>query len=151
MATLREIYNQTVEDKENVSRPMFNRLMLLTLFALRKKDGSPTKFAKRFGIDSPAKLYRFLKDVKKDLKNDREVDAFYKLTELSKSAFGRMRHWLEERYREDLEDDPGRAAFAAHVFIMRTFGFALDNLNSLKAALKRVSFDDIAKAAKGEV
>lgn len=146
--TLKEIYDQDVADKETVSRAMFRRLMLLTLFALRRKDGSPTKFAKKFGVDTPAKFYRFLKEVKKDLKNDHEAEAFFKLTELSKSAFGRMRNWLWSRYREELREDPERAAFAAHVFIMRTLGFALDNLNSFRAALRRVTFEELSQATK---
>ena len=139
MPSTKNALKRIQKETKGLDRRLVNRFVLLAVLALWKADGTPTKFAKTYNIEKPEDLYEFLKGVKEDLKNDRESQAFDKLTDMSRSVFGRARSYFYTRLVRrgvDEEEAADRAPFAAHQFVLRTVGYALDNLTKLRGAFK---------------
>ncbi|NPA14436.1 MAG: hypothetical protein GXN97_04545 [Aquificae bacterium] len=120
-------------ERSGIDKKTLRRILILLEFSLRKKDGSPTSFAEKFGIKTFDDLYNFFKHVKEDFKRDHEQHGFNDLTELWKSVAARTQYWIMSTFGEENERD---ALFAASVFVMRTLGMLLDNLLLLKKIIK---------------
>jgi len=135
----REALRKIREATKNLKRQDVDRFVMLAALALWKADGTQTAFARKYKIKNPEDLYKFFKDVKNDLRNDRESKAFDKLTDMSKSVFGRaLNYFRNQMIKRGVSQSEAndRAPFAAHQFVMRTTGYALDNLKKLQGAFK---------------
>ena len=124
---------EKLSEISGIDKKSLRRILIILEFSLRKKDGSPTSFAKKFDIKSFSDLYNYIREVKANLKRDHEIEGFVGLTEMWKSVAPRTQYWIMETFGEE---NPRDALFSASVFTMRTFGIMLDNLLLLKKIIK---------------
>ena len=124
------------EKFKQISEKRFYRMVLLMDYALYKKDGTKTAFAKKYDINDYNDLYNFFKKIKHDLKNDHEDTAFFDLAEFTKSIIGRLANFLYVQFQMQ---NKYFAQFVATIFTLRTIGFVLDNLLELKEVFKELT------------
>ncbi len=123
----------------NWTNAEYRKIRAFLTLALFKHDGSYTKFARKYGVRTYSDFYKVFKTIKENLKKDREGIAFEIIIDMAKSVVGR----LKPRMQSTLGID---ATFAAFVYVLRTIAFILDDLKTLKVALKKM--DDENKSRK---
>ena len=117
------------------SKKEYQLVKAFLTIALFKKDGSRTKFARKYNIKNYRDFYAFFKLLKQNLKNDREGIAFGMIKDLAKSYVGRV--WV----RMPGEDQETKVFNAwSHTFDM--ISLILDNLNVLRQALTQMDKEE---------
>jgi len=110
---------------------------------LYKKDGSRTKFAKKYNIKNYSDFYTLFKEIKQHLKNDREGIAFGIMKDMAKVNVGRI--WSKMP-----GNTPEEKVFNAWSVTLDAIATTLDNLKVLKSALKQMEEDEKVLRAKGK-
>jgi len=148
---------QVVSEQTGLPEDIVRRIILLMNFALFRKDGKLTKFAREFKITGYEDLYNFLKGLKQDYRNDREVQAFtIKYNTLCKSAVLRAGAWIFNtfvKYEDGDENEKRiRANLFAISFVNRTFGHMMENLKLFQKIVKAMdrAKKEVAKFVEGE-
>jgi len=116
----------------NWTSAQYRKIQRFLALLIWKKDGSLTKFARKYGVRNYSDLYKVFKTIKENLKKDREAIAFEIIINMAESAVGRLQPFL----RRNLS--PEDAVFAGFVFVLRTVAFILDDLKTLRIALKKM-------------
>jgi len=101
---------------------LVKQIIQLLRLAMYKKDGKPTKFARKYGIKRWKDFYAIFKLVKENFKRNRESIAFEIIIDLAKSVSGRV--------------SPRLGEFGAFVWTLRVVGFIMDDLKYLQKAIK---------------
>jgi len=116
----------------------YQRLKLFLTLCMYKSNGTLTKFARKYAIEKFEDFYAFFKELKKNLKSDREGFAFGMLKDLAKTYVGRI-------WRRMPGQSPEEQVFNAWSVTLDLVALALDNLKVLQKALKQMDVEGVRK------
>ena len=117
------------KQKLMLSQKDYDTIYAFLTSLLFKKDGSRTKFAKKYNIKSYTDFYKIFKDLKTALKNDREGFAFGIIKDMAKTNVGRIWPKMPGETQEE-------KIFNAWSVTLDAIALILDNLKVLQKVLK---------------
>jgi len=115
----------TIPEKE------YQLIKLFLIDLLYKKDGSRTKFAKKYNVKSFKDFYVIFKQIKQNLRNDREGFAFGIMKDMAKVYVGKVWNRMPG-------NTPEEKIFNAWSVALDRIALILDNLKILQSVLNRI-------------
>jgi len=116
----------------------YQRLKAFLTLCMVKSDGSMTKFARKYAIKKFEDFYAFFKELKQNLKKDREGFAFGMMKDMAKTYVGRV-------WRRMPGKSPEEKVFNAWSVTLDYIALALDNLKILQKVLRQMDTEGIEK------
>jgi len=133
-----------ISKQSNVPEEEVIKMLLFMNFSIFKKDGTLTKFAKKYKIRKNTwyeDLYSILKQMKEEYKGDRERNAFTEIMKnLALSSISRASAWIYDTYVRTEEGNQAEQLLTSRTFaeawFFNTMGITLDNLLKFKSVVK---------------
>jgi len=116
----------------------YRKLKIFLTNLMVKSNGSLTKFARKYSIEKFSDFYQVFKELKKNLKTDKEGLAFAVIKDAAKTYVGKV-------WRRMPGSSPEQKVFNAWSVTLDYIALILDNLKVLKETLKQMEKEGIEK------